>query len=123
MSKSKSALARMAQSGQALRRRMAEERKEIGTKIVATGAGAAAPFLHGMAVGSSSAYAGFLPGTVDEATGQGIRTDLVVGGLLCATAIYRPKAQYSDAAMGAGIGLLGAAMADLGEQYGAKMTA
>jgi len=121
MYKSKSALARAAASGQALRRRMAEERREIGSKITTAGVGAAAPFIHGLVIGTSATYSGFLPGTVDETTGKGIRTDLVVGGVALAAAIAQPKATWSDAALGAGIGLLGAAMGQLGEQYGAKM--
>lgn len=121
MSKSKSALARAAASGQALRRKMADERKEIGAKLTTAGVGAAAPFLHGLVIGSSSTYDGYLPGTVDTATGKGIRTDLVVGGACLAVAIAQPRATYSDAALGAGIGLLGASMGALGEQQGAKM--
>ncbi|MCK4960204.1 MAG: hypothetical protein KAT00_12410 [Planctomycetes bacterium] len=120
MSKSKSALARAAASGQALRRRMTEERREIGAKMTTGAVGAAAPFLHGLIIGSSN-YDGYLPGTVDATTGKGIRTDLVVGGACLAVAIAQPRATYSDAALGAGIGLLGASMGALGEQYGAKM--
>jgi hypothetical protein len=121
MKKSKSALARAAASGQALRRKMGEERKEIGAKMTTSAVGAAAPFLHGLVIGSSTNYDGFLPGTVNETTGKGIRTDLVVGGACLAVAIAQPRATYSDAALGAGIGLLGASMGALGEQYGAKM--
>jgi len=121
MYKSKSALARAAASGDRLRRRMRDERKEIGSKITTAGVGAAAPFLHGLVIGSSATYDGFLPGTVDANTGKGIRTDLVLGGVALAAAIAQPRATWSDAALGGGIGLLGAAMGQLGEQYGGKM--
>jgi len=103
--------------GQRNNRRIRDEKKEIAQKVTIATVGAAAPFIHGLAIGMSPNYEGFLPGTVDANTGRGVRTDLVVGGLALAGAIAQPKATWSDAALGTGIGLLGAAMGQLGEQY------
>ncbi len=119
--KSRAALARGAASYDRLSRRIRDEKKEIAQKVTIATVGAAAPFIHGLAIGMSPNYEGFLPGTVDANTGRGVRTDLVVGGLALAGAIAQPKATWSDAALGTGIGLLGAAMGQLGEQYGEKV--
>lgn len=121
-SMSRTALAKLAVSGQSLRKKMREEGQMMAQRLTVGGLGAATALGYGVILGATDwgREGGYIPGTEGD-DGKGIRVDLVAGGLGIAAAIAMPKASWSDAALGVGLGLGLPAFSDLGRDIGDRI--
>lgn len=122
---SRTAQQKMAGSYIALRKKMREEGALMAQRLTVGGLATGSALGMGVVYGATEwgREGGYIPGTVDESTGKGIRLDLVAGGLGLGAAIAMPKATWSDAALGVGLGLFLPAVSDLGRDIGERIAA
>lgn len=122
-SMSRTALAKLALSGQNLRKKMREEGQAMAQRLTVGGLATGTALGMGVIYGATDwgREGGYIPGTVDESTGEGIRLDLVGGALATGASVVMPMASWSDAALGVGLGMLLPAVSDLGRSIGERI--